>query len=230
MPMVLEIKEKSGKKYNLWIDGERYGRWYPGDLRELGFSEVSTGQILELTESALAEFEHTVLLPRAKRRSLFLLGKKEYTSGELKKKLVTDGYSEMIVASVLAYLSDLHYVDDFSYGERYAFSLLSKCSERELFQKMLQKGLEKELVKEAIAAAKERYRFEQEGTDKEEVFPELEAIRIFLQKKGYNPDSSSPEKKKKMIVSLYRKGFAMSDIQKILGEVEVDYEGQFSEN
>lgn len=223
--MVLEIKEKSGKKYGLWIDGERYGRWYPGDLRELGFSEVSEGQELTLTDATLAEFEQSVLLPRAKRRSLFLLGKKEYTSGELKKKLITDGYSETVIATVLEYLAGLHYVDDFSYAERYAFSLLSRCSERELFQKMLQKGLEKELVKEALELAKERYRYEQGETDEKDFSPELEAIRSFLRKKGYRPDTITPEKKKKVVASLYRKGFSMSDIRKVLGEVEEDYGG-----
>lgn len=221
--MVLEIKEKSGKKYGLWIDGERYGRCYPGDLRELGFPEISEGQELTVTDVTFADFEQSVLLPRAKRRSLFLLGKKEYTSGELKKKLFSDGYSERIVAAVLDYLSDLHYVDDFSYGERYAFSLLSRCSERELFQKMLQKGIEKEMVKEALTAAKERYRYEKEGTDSTVVSPELEAIRSFLRKKGYCPDTVTAEKQKKMVASLYRKGFSMSDIRCVMGEIDEDY-------
>lgn len=221
--MVLEIKGKSGKKYGLWIDGEGYGRCYPGDLRELGFSEISEGQELELTEVAFAAFEQSVFLPRAKRRSLFLLGKKEYTSGELKKKLFSDGYSERIVAAVLDYLSDLHYVDDFSYAERYAFSLLSRCSERELFQKMLQKGLEKELVKEALAAAKERYRFEQVDSIDTAESPEFEAIRSFLRKKGYHPDTVTAEKQKKMVASLYRKGFSMSDIRCVMGEIDEDY-------
>ncbi len=222
--MILEIKEKAGKKYVLWMNGEYYGRCYPGDLRELGFTEISEGQELTLTDGTFAGFEQGVLLPRAKRRSLFLLGKKEYTSGELKKKLLLDGYSEAIIASVEAYLSELHYVDDFSYAERYAFSLLSRCSERELFQKMLQKGLEKELVKEALESAKERYRFEREGTEEKEISPELEAIRSFLRKKGYSPDIVTPDKKKRVVASLYRKGFSMSDIRKVLGEVE-DYEG-----
>lgn len=225
MPMVLEIKEKSGKKYGLWMNGERYGRWYPGDLLELGFSEISEGQELMLTDVAFAEFEQSVLLPRAKRRSLFLLGKKEYTEQELKKKLITDGYSETVISTVLEYLAELHYVDDFSYAERYAFSLLSRCSERELFQKMLQKGLEKELVKAALESAKERYRYEQEGTDDKEGSPELEAIRNFLRKRGYSTDVASAEKKKKMVTSLYRKGFSMSNIRKVFGEVEEDYEG-----
>lgn len=223
--MILEIKEKSGKKYGLWINGERYGRWYPGDLRELGFSDISEGQVLELADASLAKFEQSVLLPRAKRRSLFLLGKKEYTSGELKKKLITDGYSDVVVAAVLAYLSDLHYVDDFSYAERYAFSLLSRCSERELFQKMLQKGLEKDLVKEALTVAKERYCYEQDGRAGASGSPEQDAILGFLRKKGYCPDSVDSDKKRKLVAALFRKGFSMSDIRKVLGKIEKDYEG-----
>lgn len=222
--MILEIREKSGKKYGLWINGERYGRCYPADLRELGLSELSEGQVLELTDIVLAKFEQSVLLPRAKRHALFLLGKKEYTSGELKKKLMTDGYSDGVIVAVLAYLSELRYVDDFSYAERYAFSLLSRCSERELFRKMLQKGLEKELVKEAVAAAKERYCFEQEGKGDTERSPELEAIRCILRKKGYCLENATEDKKKKMVAALYRKGFSMSDIRRVLGEIEEAYE------
>ena len=223
--MVFEIREKCGKKYDLWRNGEHYGRCYPGDLRELGFTEISEGQELMLTDEAFARFEQSVLLPRAKRRSLFLLGKKEYTSGELKKKLLLDGYSEAVIVTVEEYLSELHYVDDFSYAERYAFSLLSRCSERELVQKMLQKGLERDLVKEALEAAKERYRFEREDAEGKALSPELEAIRSFLRKKGYSSDSVTPEKKKKLVASLYRKGFSMSDIRSVLGDMEENFEG-----
>lgn len=228
--MILEIKEKSGKKYVLWINGECYGRCYPADLRALGFTDISEGQELMLSDDVLAHFEQNVLLPRTKRRSLFLLGKKEYTSGELKKKLFLDGYSETVITVVEEYLSGLHYVDDFSYAERYAFSLLSRCSERELVQKMLQKGLGKDLVKEALKAAKDRYRFEREGMEEKEFSPELEAIRSFLRKKGYSPDNVTPEKRKKLVASLYRKGFSMSDIRRVMGDMDEDFGEQFSEN
>ena len=230
--MVLEVGEKNGRKYTLFLDGERYCRCYPGDLRAFGFSDFSDGQENEVTEDVLDELERTVFLPRAKRRSLMLLGKKEYTERELVKKLTGDGYPERVTATVLSWLSELHYVDDSSFSERYAFSLLSRHSEREIIQKMQQKGFEKDLIKEALAAAKERYREEQSvgnadmSSDERTVdfSTEQEAIRTFLRKKGYRPEATDSDKKKKLMMSLYRKGFSMSNIRAVLGEPEGEYE------
>lgn len=231
--MVLELHEKIGRKYSLLLNGEKYCRCYPGDLRSLGFSEVTAGQEKEVTEETLGEFEHTVFLPRAKKRSLMLLGKKEYTKREMTKKLISDGYPEAVTETVLSWLAELHYVDDLSYAERYAFSLLSCHSEREILQKMQQKGFEKDLTKEALAAAKERYREEHTDRFTEESFgegseavvlPEQEAIRTFLRKKGYRPETTDAEKKKKLVMSLYRKGFSLSDIRSVIGEFEGDNE------
>ena len=230
--MVLELHEKSGRKYALTVNGEKYCRCYPGDLRGLGFSEFSVGQETEVSEETLAEFERTVFLTRAKRRSLMLLGKKEYTSREMRKKLTADGYPEAVTGAVLSWLAELHYVDDLSYAERYAFSLLSRHSEREILQKMQQKGFEKELIKDALAAAKERYREEHSGSFSDgedaaggqEFSAEQEAIRRFLRKKGYLPEAVDAEKKQKLVMSLYRKGFSLSDIRTVIGEFEGDVE------
>ena len=226
--MILEVREKSGRKYTLFLDGERYCRCYPGDLRGFGLSDFSEGNETEVSEEALSEFERTVFLPRAKRRSLMLLGKKEYTVREMTKKLSGDGYPDSVTAAVLSWLSELHYVDDFSFAERYAFSLLSRHSEREILQKMQIKGFEKDLVKEALAAAKERYREEYTGKvdtpdmgeEREVLSPEQEAIRTFLRKKGYRPETADEEKKRKLVMALYRKGFLLADIKAVIGEFE----------
>ncbi len=230
--MVLELHEKTGRKYSLMLNGEKYCRCYPGDLRGLGFSELTVGQETEVSGEILAEFERTVFLPRAKKRSLMLLGKKEYTSREMTKKLMTDGYPEAVTEAVLSWLADLHYVDDFSYAERYAFSLLSRHSEREIQQKMQQKGLDRELIKDALAVAKDRYREEHTGGDMNrengdgglEFSAEQEAIRTVLRKKGYRPEAMDAEKKQKLVMSLYRKGFSLSDIRTVIGEFEGDVE------
>lgn len=230
--MILEVREKTGRKYTLFLDGERYCRCYPGDLRSLGFTDVSPGQESEISGELLAEFERTTFLPRAKRRSLMLLGKKEYTRREMTKKLSADGYPDSVTEIVLSWLSELHYVDDFSFAERYAFSLLSRHSEREIVQKMQQKGFEKDLVKEALVAAKERYNEEHIGIGTvgdgsegvTEFSPEQEAIRMFLRKKGYRPEDTDAEKRKKIVMALYRKGFSLSDIRTVIGEFEGDNE------
>lgn len=220
--MVLELKEKKGKKYAVYLDEELYCRCYANDLRTLGFLEFTEGQEADVEEAELAEFEQNVFLPRAKRRALFLLGKKEYTKREMEKKLFLDGYPESIVMATLDYLAELRYVEDSSYAERYAYYLLPKCSEREIYQKMLQKGFEKELIKEAIEAATERYRFEHGNDEGDEASPEIEAIRTILRKKGYHPEFADEEKKKKMVTALYRKGFSLSDIRAVIGEFEAE--------
>ena len=230
--MLLEVREKTGRKYTLFRDGERYCRCYPGDLRGLGFSELSEGQETGISEASLIDFEKSTFLPRAKRRALMLLGKKEYTEREMKKKLTTDGYPLRVTETVLDWLGSLRYVDDTSYAERYAFSLLSRQSEWEIVQKMQQKGFEKELIKEALMSAKERYKEEHSGLtestehceSEEGFFPEQEAIRTFLRKKGYHPESTDDEKRKKLMMSLYRKGFSMSDIRTVLGTCEDEYD------
>lgn len=216
--MVLELAEKKGRKYAVYLNGELYCRCYPKDLRVLGFDELSEGQETETENAVLGELERTVFLQRAKKRALLLLGKKEYTKREMEKKLVADGYPVGVVGAALEYLSELHYVEDQSYAERYAIYLLPRHSEREIYQKMLQKGFEKELIKEAIEAAKESYRMEHGSTGEEECSPELDAIRTFLRKKGYQPECADTEKKKKIVMSLYRKGFLLSDIRTVIGE------------
>lgn len=220
--MELLLGEKKGKKYTVNLDGELYCRCYVNDLRKLGFSFFEEESTVEVCGELLAEFEKTVFLPRAKRRGLMLLGKKEYTRREMEKKLAADGYPESVVLAVLEYLSELHYVDDSSFAERYAFHLLGRLSEREIFQKMLQKSFSTETIKEAISAAKERYKEENSFSEAEEEAdsPQAEAIKSFLRKKGYHPETTDEEKKKKLTMALYRKGFELSDIRAVLGEIE----------
>lgn len=219
--MVLELRGVKGKKYDVFAEDEFYCRCYPKDVKELGFTEYTEGARAECSEEQRSFWEKEVFLPRAKRRVLFLLEKKEYTEAELKKKLSSDGYPAVTVEAVMAYVKELHYVNDVSFAERYALYLLPKCSERELIQKMMMKGFPKDLIKDAVNTAKETYRFEHENTEEEER-PEVVAIRAFLRKKGYRPEQVEEEKKKKIIAALCRKGFSFSDIKEVMGTMETE--------
>ncbi len=221
--MILEIRGTKGKKSEVFLEGAFYCRCYPKDLKELNFTDSSEGRQAECSAETLASVEQNLFLPRAKRRALLLLEKKEYTEAELKRKLVTDGYPEGTVGAVLSYVTELHYVNDRAFAERYALYLLPKCSERELLQKLYMKGFDKELIKEAVETAKETYRFEQ-GMPEEGEAPELVAIRAFLRKKGYRPEVCDNEKRKRLVGALYRKGFSFSHIKEALGELETEEE------
>lgn len=218
--MLLEVQEaeerqgKKAKKHTVLLDGEVYCRCYHKDLKDAGI--VPGG---EVRMEVLHRLETEVFLPRAKRRSLFLLNKKRYTRKEMVRKLHADGYPTAVIEQTLSYLESLHYVEDHSYAEGYVLSLLTRCSERELVQKMIQKGFDKDLIAEAIRSAKESYKEENDG--EEDDSPEVAAIRLYLRKKGASAGGMITEdKKKKLVQSLYRKGFRFSDIRKVLGEVE----------
>lgn len=213
--MVLELQEGKGKKSALLLDGEVYCCCYRKDLQSVGITEGE-----EVEEAALSRLNREVFLPRAKKRSLFLLNKKRYTRQEMIKKLVADGYPEETVTETLSYLQKLRYIEDTPYAQGYALSLLPKCSKRELYQKMLQKGFEKELIDTAIKEAEKEYLSENENGEEETASPELSAIRTYLRKKGYRPEETTEEKKKKMMMSLYRRGFSLSDVRKVIGETE----------
>lgn len=219
--MFLELQEteekqgKKAKKHTVLLDDEIYCRCYRKDLKDAGISGDT-----EVAKEALQRLENEIFLPRAKRRSLFLLNKKRYTRKEMVRKLHTDGYPASVTEQTLSYLESLHYIEDHSYAEGYALSLLTRCSERELIQKMIQKGFDKELIPEAIQRAKDTYR-EENDIEADVDSPEVAAIRLYLRKKGISSGMMLDEdKKKKIIQSLYRKGFHFSDIKKVLGEVE----------
>ncbi len=213
--MRLELQEGKEKKHIVLLDGEVYCRCYLKDLKSAGIEEGK-----EVNASMLCRLQQEVLLPRAKRRSLLLLNKKWYTRQEMQKKLKADGYPEQVIAETLSYLEEFRYIEDFSYAREYASSLLPRCSEREAYQKMLQKGFGKETITEAMKAAREEYFFENGGEEKEPEPPELFAIRTYLRKKGYHPEQTNGEKKQKMVMALYRKGFSMSDIRTVIGDFE----------
>lgn len=213
--MRLELQEEKGNKVLLLLDGEAYCRCYRKDLRSAGIAEGE-----EIGEAALSQFIREILLPRAKRRSLFLLNRKRYTAQEMRKKLTADGYPGETVEETLLYLQELRYIDDVSYAQGYALSLLPQCSEREIYQKMLQRGFEKELITEAIEEAQREYSLENGNKEAENEPPELAAIRTYLRKKGYQPEQATKEKKKKVIAALYRRGFSLPDICKVIGETE----------
>lgn len=214
--MVLELQERKGnaKKRIVLLDGEVYCCCYPKDLKTVGIKEGE-----ETEEAMLKRLDEEIFLPRAKRRSLFLLNKKRYTEQEMRKKLKADGYPEAVIEEVLLYLQKLHYIEDISYAQGYATVWISKCSERELYQKMLQKGFEKEVITDAIKAAKEEYYFVNGSEAEEAEAPELAAIRMHLRKKGVPSEQIPEEKKKKLVMSLYRKGFSLSDIKKVMGDM-----------
>lgn len=213
--MYLELQNQTEKKLTVLLDGEFYCKCYPKDLSVIGLKEGAD----EMDEHQLLCLNQTVLLPRAKKRSLALLGKMQYTCSALQKKLTNDGYPAKVIELTLDYLKGYHYLDDNGFANDYARVLLTKYSEREIMQKMLLKGFDKNQIETAIRVARESYADEENDSDKEGK-PEYLAIRSILSKKGYNAEDADETVKKKMVMALYRKGFSLSDIYAVMNVSE----------
>lgn len=213
--MYLELRNQTEKKLSVLLDGEFYCKCYAKDLSVIGLKEGAD----EMDEHQLLCLNQTVLLPRAKKRSLALLGKMQYTCSALQKKLVKDGYPAKVIELTLDYLKGYHYLDDINFANDCARSMLTKYSEREIMQKMLLKGFEKSRIEDAIRTARESFA-EEENDSGTENKPEYSAIRNLLAKKGYNAEQADETLKKKMIMALYRKGFSLSDIYAVLNVSE----------
>lgn len=222
--MVLEVLEQKGAKKTVLLDGEFYCRCYPKDILNAGLKDGA-----EASQEALQRLEERILLPRAKERSLALLGKQSYTKRAMRRKLEADGHPAAVVEKTLAYLDGFHYLDDLSFGSDYAYAKLQRMSERELTQKMQGKGFDSETIRESLMAARRRLAEEAEVSGEEPERAELAAIRAFLRKKGVADADAGEldrERKQKLIMALFRKGFLLPDIRQVLGELEY---GDFSE-
>ena len=150
------------------------------------------------------------LLFKGKKRALRLLERKDYTRKELSDKLRTDGYSEEILNKIIEYIDSYHYLDDTRVAGSYIRGRMGYKSKKELEYMLKQKGISEE---EIDLAMNENYKND-EGIPQEEI-----AIRKFLQKLHIDEESVlelSYEEKQKIAAKLYRKGFALEKIKKVL--------------
>ncbi|MDD5259354.1 MAG: regulatory protein RecX [bacterium] len=93
------------------------------------------------------------LTAKAVQYSLYLLGRKNYTSRQLQDKLKKKDYSPAIIQAVLDKLNSWRYLDDDSFAESYIRERLrfKPRSRHILLRELKLKGIPQELAKEKIA-------------------------------------------------------------------------------
>lgn len=202
--IVTVIEEISKSKVRVTIDHEISFQLYKGELRTYGLREQE-----EVTEMVYVQLM-TALEKRAKLRCMNLLKSRDYTNYQLRKKLHDNGYPDNIIERAISYVSSYGYVDDERYTRNYIESLSRSKSRKQIENDLLRKGVEKTLITRIFAVMSE----EQEEDAEEEL------IRRYLTKKRYEPDTATYEERCKIIAFLYRKGFLLDKIYKVVGEIE----------
>lgn len=168
---------------------------YNSEIRKFHLAEGG-----ELSPGQYEEILMTVLIPRAKKRMLFLLTQADRTVKELEEKLAGAGYPAAAVQAAIAMAREYGYINEASHGARYVDYYGQKKSRRQLVYDMEQKGFDRELISALL---------EENPVDEEE------QIRKLLQKSGF-----SAEKKEKAIRRLARKGYACNLILRVINELE----------
>ena len=139
--VVTDIIEVTKAKSRVFLDGEFAFVLYKGELR---LYKIRKNE--EVSEETVAEILHTLLPKRAKKRSLMLLQKKDYTEMELRHKLLDGEYPQQAVDEAIEYVKSFQYIDDERYCRAYINCYASKWSKQQITMKLLAKGIDKRLT------------------------------------------------------------------------------------
>lgn len=116
-------------------------------VRELGLqagASVSRSAI----EEALGEIEYTL----AKERALRLLGYREHSSAELRRKLCDTGYPPCVSAAVTARFVEVELVDDRRFAAAWTRSRISAgYGTRRIKRELVQRGMDPDLIEDTLS-------------------------------------------------------------------------------
>lgn len=143
---------------------------------------------------------------RARERALYILGYRDHSREELKRKLRQASFSEEAAENAVQKTVEMGLVNDREYARKLARELLlrKKLSERRAMGEMLHRGLERELAAEAIA----------------DVAPDpIEQLVTIIEKK-YIPLPRDEKGQRRMHNALARMGYGFSEIRAALSQIE----------
>ncbi|MBE5967834.1 MAG: regulatory protein RecX [Lachnospiraceae bacterium] len=199
---ITQIERISKTKVRIFIDGAYAFPLYQKDVIRLQLEEG-----MELPEKIYKEICEKIILYRAKQKALALLKTQDRTRVELRRKLRVAGYPEEIVDQTIAYVDSYGYLDDERYASLYIRDRKHRKSKLALKTELNRKGISKDILDSV---------FEAEYQEEESEDPEIIAIKKAVAKKNVDTEQLTWEEKQKLIASLYRKGFDLDKINRIL--------------
>lgn len=192
---ITEIKTLKSGRREIVLDN---GTQFPLYVKEMYHYGLQTGT--DLSEELLDEIYRDTVLKRAKKRLLYLLQRQERTESQLREKLRMDGYPQIIEDQAVAYVKQLHYVDDFRYACTYIRYHQDQKSRYILKNELRRRGIDADTIEEAFQT---EYKAD-----------ENELVRRLLEKKRYNPDTADWSEQRKIYAFLARKGFSPDVIRR----------------
>lgn len=198
--IITAIEYVEGKKYKVYVNDDFAFELYKSEIK---FCGLEKGQ--ELNEELYEKILYEVVGRRAKKRAMHILEKHDKTEQQLREKLHENRYPSECIENAIKYVKSYGYVDDASYARKYIEYRIKKKSKKQLKMELLGKGISNEIIL---------------GVFDEIEDSELDTIRELIIKKYPFSADITPEEKNKIKMSLMRKGFPYSDIERAFAELE----------
>jgi regulatory protein len=199
--MLIQRIEPLGKRryvIDFMIQGEELTMpLYGGELYRYHIKEGA-----ELPDSTYQEIREQVLNKRALTRSEYLLGKKNYTSRELSRKLEDGHYPGEVIGHVLRLLTEYGFVNDLHYARRYVELQGTRKSSRQMCLELTRKGIEADILDQVFMEAGDT---------------ETTALQKLVEKRCRTADLTDPKEWNKQLRYLLGKGFSYEQVKETLG-------------
>ena len=140
-------------------------------------------------------------LLEAKKKAMSLLKYMDRTEWQLRDKLVAKGFSEEAVEGAVDYVKSFHYLDDYRYAVHFVELHYEQRSRQRMRQDLYQRHVPEEYIDLALESICEN----------DDV-----ALQEALRKITKGETEYSYEEKQKIAGKLYRKGFRLGDIKRVL--------------
>lgn len=206
---ITDLCAYKGDTWRVELDGDREKTFFVNESVVQAFL-LKKGQ--ELSGEALAQVQGADLLRKAKRRTLYLLGEREFCYSELYKKLART-YPEETARAAADYAAELGYIDDEAYAPKLAEYLIhtKRFGLRKAKYEMLHRGLDAQLVENVLA---------EYGED--EIDEEITA----LLERRYSAKIQDFDDRRRTIAALARRGYDYRAVKRCIEALldEEEYE------
>lgn len=203
--IITDIEEISKTKARISTDSEHVFALYKNEIRSMGIKKGG-----ELSDESFRHIMGELLVKRARLRVLNLLKSRDYTKYQLIFKLKHDMYPEAAIENAIDYAASYGYIDDVRYASSYIGYAGASKSRKQIESDLRKKGVSGEDIESAYM----------QYCEKNNPASEEELIEKLLEKKHYKREESNLEERRKIAAFLYRKGFSLDKIYKVVGEYE----------
>ena len=198
MELMIRLTKTGGKKVCVEPEGQEGIFLYPGEIRKCRLTDGMT-----MAEEEFEDIRINYALPRAKKRALGILLKRDMTLQGLREKLEGSYNDSRSIEEALSFVQECGYVDDMNYARDYLQSRRKRRSFRMIRQDLSRKGISQEIL---------NHLFEEAGNqDREDV---EEAVVKYARRF----ETEDPTAYRKICAHFMRKGYDQGLIRDILKE------------